>query len=202
MFEKILKVVVVIVVAVMVGLMAVYITKAARKPTKVVKTKCPPCKCECKCKKPPPPIRQKPVAHRAKPEKPKTIVQKNANSLYLLWWEDCEKKGIDQFVNLIACVRWNKLKKYLNVNYADEAMIVRRQSAHLIFDRLGKVLCTKKTGDRKKDKYVTEELAALYGNTRKNIRKLERIKKHNPTLKIPSMKMCIKKDGKYIWGIP
>jgi len=169
------------------------------------KQKCPACKCrwqanapEAKPRKP----RLKKVKIRPAKKLPKPIIQRNADSRFVGWLEECKKESRHSFVNLLACVRWLKLKKYLAIDLADRAMMVRRKIGHLVLDRIGKALCEKKTGNRKNDYFITKELSAVYKNMRNNLRQLKNIKRRNPDLKLPSMKMCVLKDGKLTWDYP
>jgi hypothetical protein len=171
----------------------------------IKKPKCPACKCECNQQK------SKKVARVNKPAPPakpmqvqlvKSAIESEANSLFLSWLEECKKQSKHVYVNLLACVRWYKLRKYLKVDYADELMIARRKIAHMVLDRLGNALCSHKTGNPKRDMLVTKELSATYSNTRENLRQLKLLKKNNPTLELPVGKMCTMKDGTLAWAPP
>lgn len=170
--------------------------------------KCPACKCECKEKKEKKVAKPTKVSKPAPPPKPKPVefvksaIESEANSLFLSWLEECKKQSKHVYVNLLACVRWYKLRKYLNVDYADELMIARRKIAHMVLDRLGNALCSHKTGNPERDMLVTKELSATYSNTRENLRQLKLLKKNNPTLELPVRKMCTMKSGHLVWAPP
>lgn len=201
MFEHFFKVIVAIASFILIGLLMYLVIHSSMNKSL---QKCPPCKCECKCKNKLPHIQKKisKIKLKKKLRKKKNPIQQNADTLYLFWLEQCKKKSKHALANLLACVRWIKLREYLKVDYADQTMIMRRETAHLIFDRLGRSLCFGKTGNVMHDSYVTKELSSVYSNARENIRRLKNIKRRVPTLTIPSMKMCILKDGSLTWNFP
>ncbi len=168
------------------------------------KQNCPACKCrwEAKATEAKPQPRSKKNEINMVKIVPKSTIQKNANTLFVGWLEECKKQSKHSFVNLLACVRWLKLRKYLAIDLADQAMMVRRSIGHRVLSRIGKSLCERKTGDRKKDYFISKELSAVYKNMRNNIRHLKNIKRRNTDLEVPSMKMCVLKDGKLTWDYP
>jgi len=163
-----------------------YITKVMPRPEKKQKKKqeCPPCKCE-KCKGLP----------KVSPTDLQKIIRSNAKSFYQKWNKECANRKA--FVNVMSCIRWGKLRKYLSKDYADQVMVVRRMIGHLILDRIGQELCSNR------DKpFVKNELKAQGKNTKENLRRLKKIIHHKPSLKMPTPKKCRKKNGKFIWAPP
>lgn len=161
------------------SLLAVYVLTTMYKP-KNQKPRCPPCKSECK-KKP----------------NMQEVIRSNAESLYNKWYKKCNEHSKKAFVNVMSCIRWGKLRKYLKQDYADQVMVVRRMIAHLVLDMVGQELCSNR------DKpFVKNELKAQSKNMRENLRRLKKIIQQKPDLKMPIPKECHKKGGKFIWAPP
>lgn len=167
---------------------------------KAMKAVPPPRKC---------PEYPKPAPVTAPPKKRLSKLEKEALDLLHDWKTKCNATARADFLNQSSCIRWLRLgNSYLRADIPDDRMLRRRRLAMLIYDELGKEICShKKVGlDKTSMLLLNRELSSLYSNRRHNVESLRLanirlLKAKQKPVPISKVRRCyyVKQQNRHAW---